>query len=82
MFPLFLPLLISHGLLIAKLSGAKGEWLPWAGQGDLPSHHSIAHHIEAISSFLHLEGSTGEQGSLGDILKYFSCWQKEKRLPE
>lgn len=76
MFPLSLPLLIRHGLLITRLSGAKG---PGAGQGDWPPHPSAAPHIEAISSSLYLEGSMGEQGSLGDILNYFSCWQKGRK---
>lgn len=41
MFPLFLPILISHGLLIAKLSGAKGTPLGWTGRFAIPTTASL-----------------------------------------
>lgn len=85
MYPLFLPLLIRHGLLIMRPSELKGSGSHGLCRDIGRPHRSSLPWIEAFPPFHIWEGG-GRGGACGegreffrDILNDFSCWQKGRK---
>lgn len=82
MNPSFLPLLIRCGLLVTRLSDAKGSLGQQARQGRWPSppQHLSPDWDDFFLFVFRQEGWRGRRTSLGDFFKNdFSCWQKRRK---